>query len=161
MKQIPLSRGQVAMVDDEDYEWLCQWKWSAFWSPSARSFYAHRCSSRREGKTHSIYMHREILGLKHGDSRIGDHVDPEQTLDNRRSNLRIATRTENRRNSVKQRDNTSGFKGVSFHKRIGKYQAQLNINGVRKSLGYRTTPEEAHVLYREAVKLHHGEYARV
>ncbi len=81
---ISLSRGQVTLVDDADYDWLMQRKWCAVWSTSIRCFYAV-CSVESK----ALYMHRYILGLEFGDPRFGDHIEPSQTLDNRRSNLRI------------------------------------------------------------------------
>jgi len=88
-------------------------------------------------------MHREILGLEYGDKRQCDHREPTQTLNNQRSNLRISTRAENNRNRGKHRNNTSGFKGVSYYKAGGTWQAQITVDYKKIHLGTRSTPQEA------------------
>ena len=99
MREIPLSRGQTALVDDEDYERVAMFKWKARWDPDMGSYYAVRTIYLGRKDKKSVYsyaaMHREILGLKLGDPRKGDHVEPSKTLDNRRSNLRISTHAQN------------------------------------------------------------------
>ena len=92
MKQLNLTLGLVAVVDDEDYEWLNKWKWSALQAGPNR-FYAVR-GINNKGKTKTFLMHREILKLKRGDGKEVDHVDRD-SLNNQRSNLRIVTRKEN------------------------------------------------------------------
>lgn len=71
MKQIPLTQGQFVLVDDADYDWLNQWKWNVL-KMNGGNFYAVR-SSLKNGKQYAIYMTRQILGLKYGDSQMGDH----------------------------------------------------------------------------------------
>jgi hypothetical protein len=153
---IPLTQGQFAIVDAADYEWLNQWKWCALWNKRTQSFYA----TRRTGPTPGIviYMHRFILGLNYGDSRQVDHKHSGQTLDNRRYNLRIATCVQNNYNRRRRTDNRSGFKGVTAHG--GKWQARINKDGRRISLGHFSTAEEAHAAYSEAAKKYYGEFAR-
>ncbi len=74
MKKIPLTQGQVALVDDADYEWLSRWKWCAMWCSSTDSFYAVRHIRLPNGKWTTLRMHRAILGLKRGDSRQVDRI---------------------------------------------------------------------------------------
>ena len=97
MKKIPLTQGQVALVDDADYEWLSRWKWCAMWCSSTDSFYAVRHIRLPNGKWTTLRMHRAILGLERGDSRQVDHENHD-TLDERRENLRIVTHQENQWN---------------------------------------------------------------
>lgn len=80
MGLIPLTQGQFAKVDDEDFAWLSQWNWRAHYSPCSKSFYAMRSAPSSEGGA-AIYMHRLILG-----AQKGQQVDHEShdTLDNRR-----------------------------------------------------------------------------
>lgn len=164
MKEITLSQGQVALVDDEDYEWLTQWRWNAQWNPCTRSFYAQRTVyvGKVDGKYKciSFKMHREILGLKHGDKRRADHKEPGETLNNQRSNLRIATLSQNQWNTKLRRTNTSGFKCVRFHKQIKKWTSQITINREQIHLGSFSTPEEAHRAYIEASIKYRGEFGR-
>jgi hypothetical protein len=158
-KEIPLSKGQVALVDPDRFDELNSVKWHAQWNKSTNSFYAVRrpCVN---GKWVQIMMHRVILGLEKGDRRRGDHIEPSRTLDNRIYNLRIATPAENVWNSRISIRNTSGFKGVSLTKRLGLWRATIIFNGVYKSLGHYHTPEEAFVARCEATKKYHGEFAR-
>lgn len=158
-REIKLTQGQVTLVDADLYEWLMQWKWYARWCPDSRTFYATRNSIRTAtGHRHPIQMAREILGLTYGDKRIGDHRESTMTLDNRRSNLRIATAEESARNRRAQRSNKSGLKGIYFKE--GKWAAQIRIGGVAKHLGYFGSKEESYLAYCKAAVEHHGEFAR-
>jgi hypothetical protein len=160
VRAITLTKGQVALVDDSDYEWLSQHKWFAKWNTGTRSYYAARSSPRENGKQYTIRMHREILGLERGDKREGDHKEPRDTLNNQRSNLRMAKHDQNGCNRGSNRNNTSGFKGVSWYPKYGKWLARINISGKRIFLGYFDTAEEAHETYRIAAEKYHGEFAR-
>ena len=160
-KTMQLSHGQVAIVDDADYEWLSQWKWRAWWCEDTRSYYAIRRPRVGNNKRALVLMHRLILGLTKGDGKRVDHVHPEHTLDNQRSNLRIATPSQNQANRGKQCNNTSGFKGVHFFKRDGKWQAFISSKRKRYHLGYFDTPTAAYVAYCQAAERLHGEFRRV
>ncbi len=155
MKLIPLTQGQSAKVDDDNFEWLNQWKWQATKEKDRPVFYAVRTQNNRPGHE-TIRMHRLVLGVT--DMRIKcDHRNGD-TLDNQRGNLRRATTPQNAFNSLKSRRNTSGFRGVSFHKRSNKWQALIQINGTRKFLGHFDSAREAGDAYRTAAKEYHGEF---
>jgi hypothetical protein len=156
---IPLTRGQYAIVDATDYEWLMQWKWNAHFSQNTGTFYATHVDYSK-GKRQYIQMHRLILGLEGGDQREGDHRN-RVTLDNRRRNLRIATKGENQRNKGIRSANTSGFIGATWKPRIKKWQAHICANRKVIYLGVYATPEEAHTAYAIAAKQHHGEFSSV
>jgi hypothetical protein len=164
VKEIQLTKGQVAIVDDEDYEWLNQYKWHALWNPHTQTYYAvcteYLGGGRRNPKRRTLRMHRVILGLEHGDPRTGDHVETGQTLDNRRENLRVSKhKWQQTANQRTQRNHSVGLKGVS---RSGsKYMARIEMAGKRKYLGTRDTKEAAHELYVQAAQEQFGEYARV
>ena len=148
MKHIFLTQGQIAIVDDELYEWLSQWKWYALWNIRIQGFYAMR--GQREngsGKLNIISMAREILGLKYGDKRQSDHIN-HSTLDNRILNLRIVTSQQNH-------FNRKNPKGYYWHKTNQKYLAQIKINNKKVYLGYFHTAEEAHNAYLEAKEHYH------
>jgi hypothetical protein len=156
---IPLSRRQYAIVDAELYPWLNQWKWHARFDRRTGKLYASR--SLRISKKHvQIYMHRLILGLEHGSSVQGDHVDTLATTDNRLSNLRQATRFQNAQNQRLSKRNTSGFKGICFHRSSGLWHAKIECNGKVYSLKYHRTKKAAHAAYCEASRRLHGEYGR-
>jgi len=157
MKKIPLTQGQVALVDDEDYERLNVHKWRAQWSSRTKSYYALRSSPRKKGeKRTTILMHREVMQAKPGE--CVDHLYHE-TCDNQKANLRLCTVNQNGANRGAQTNNTSGFKGVGWHKRDQKWYARISVNGKVKNLGYYSTPEEAAVVYDKAALGYHGEFA--
>lgn len=163
-RTIPLSRGLFAIVDAEDFEWLKKWKWYADKSGSKRGdfFYAKRTLKADEGGKRgdaAIKMHRAIMGLGAGDKLDVDHINMD-TLDNRRSNLRICTRSENRANTTARSDNKLGLKGVHWHKATKRFQAQIQFRGNRFQLGWYDDPHVAHAAYCEAAKKIHGEFAR-
>jgi hypothetical protein len=154
--EIPLTRGQVALVDAEDYERLNAFKWCATRNRVTAKWYAIR-GVLVAGKSTTIKMHREIL-LAPTTAQI-DHQNG-NGLDNRRENLRIATNAQNLFNRGPQRNNSSGFKGVCFHKQAQKWKAEIAFRGQRKHLGLFTTPEDAHAAYIAAATQLHGEFAK-
>jgi HNH endonuclease len=139
MKHIPLRQGLFAIVDDKDYDWLNQWKWSI--KNSRGILYATRSTGSR-GEQITIWMHRLIM--KSPQEMEVDHVNG-NGLDNRRENLRIVTRAENLRNRKTFKNSKSGFKGVVFNPVNGKWRVTIN-------LGTFDTPEKAARVYDEAVK---------
>ena len=132
MKEIELTQGQVALVDDEDYERLSQWKlWCAL--KRGRTFYAGRSGTRKNGKRYVIHMHREILRLQPGDGEV-DHIN-HNGLDNRRSNLRVVSHKINSRNRRKHKCNTSGYNGVVWEKKSKKWRARIDMDRKNIHLG--------------------------
>jgi hypothetical protein len=109
-------------------------------------------------KNKRLLIHRIIMNAPK--NKMIDHING-NTLDNRKCNLRICNRSQNFRNRTKQKNNTSGYKGVSFHKRLNKWQAQITTNKNKKCLGYFDTPELAFFAYCKANKKYHGEFGRV
>lgn len=89
-----------------------------------------------------------------------DHINGDR-LDNKFSNLRFATHSENRQNSKLSSHSTTMLKGVTFHKRVGKYQARIGVNGKRLHLGYFDTKELAYNAYCKSALENHMEFARV
>jgi hypothetical protein len=151
MKEIQLTKGKVALVDDGDFERVNALKWQAF--KNYQTWYARR----NEGSTprRNVRMHQYILGVRGKTSQI-DHRDG-NGLNNQRSNLRIATAMQNQSNRGPQRNNTSGFKGVC--KRYGKWRAQIKYKGEKISLGTYPDPAEAARAYDRKARELFGEFA--
>jgi len=133
MKQIPLNHGKVALVDDEDYEFLSGFRWH----------YKNGYAARNNGRVR-VWMHREVMRAEQGQEV--DHINRDP-LDNQKSNLRFATRKQNADNRGMFRNNTSGYTGVSFHH--GKWQASYRHNGLLVYLGRYETAEDAHKAYMQ------------
>jgi hypothetical protein len=157
MREIPLKNGGVALVDDQDWAAVSVHKWVGYQSNRSKKTYA-LCFTSEKGKTIAHYMHRDILGLQYGDERQGEHRS-ENGLDNRRSNLRLATDAQNKWNRGPHCSNKLGIKGVYRHP-CGKYRASIQCNKKRHSLGLFETLEEAVQAYQVAAQSLHGEFAR-
>ncbi len=149
MKTINLTQGKVTIVDDDVYAEQCYHKWCL----DGTGRYANRSVGTRI--THkAIFLHRLILNAQPGD--ICDHINGD-TLDNRRENLRLVTKSQNSQNRVRQSNNTSGYKGVSWCQ--GKWQAYIKVNGKKIHLGTFSTPEEAARAYDAAAIKYFGKFA--
>lgn len=159
MRTITLTNGMLALVDDADFSRLSQYRWTAWRRDPSRPFYAVH-DTRRNRKSLRLWMHREVLGLVGGDPRRVDHREPSETLNNQRSNLRIATPSQNNSNSRLRRDSTSGFKGASFERTTGRWKSVIRLDGKLINLGRFTSPQLAHQAYCAAALAHRGEFAR-
>lgn len=156
MKEIPLTKGKVAIVDDCDYEELSKYKWCAARRKDGLAYYAIR-SVWGNGKNKRIFMHRVITECPQG--MQVDHIDG-NGLNNTRANLRNATQSQNNANSRKPKSNKSGFKGVHLHTQRKRWVAMIKINKKARYLGIFDTPELAHQAYCLAAKDLFGDFAR-
>ena len=147
MKEIPLSRGMVALVDDEDSEDLSRFKWYAH--PTHHTFYAAR-GIRLNGKHIIEMMHRRILDVEPGE--LVDHKN-HNGIDNRRENIRTCTVAENAKNRLKRTSASSRFKGVCWDAINKKWKASIKLNKKLRHIGLFADEEDAARAYdREAVK---------
>lgn len=144
MKQIKLSQGKVALVDDEDYEELNKYKWYSY--KGGNTFYAGR-NFNSNGKQKTIKMHRIIMNTPK--EMETDHIDG-NGLNNQKSNLRIVTHRQNGQN--KRINKSSRFVGVCWNEINNKWRAQIKINKKHKSLGVFDTELEAHNAYQNKLK---------
>lgn len=160
-RKIPLTQGQFATIDAADYEWLMRWNWSALRDShnAVKSFRAirdQRLTKGRDGRRTAV-MSRVIMNEPPG--LLVDHENHD-TLNNRRFNLRVATRAQNgynRRKSASAKG--SRFKGVTWHAPSNKWKVRITINKKQINLGYRVIEEDAGELYRAAALALHGEFA--
>lgn len=163
MKLIPLGlnarkhRGYFAKVDDEDYEELMKYSWQVSYSSKVKSFYAYR-SKKIKGRVFKTAMHRQVTGAPKG--KDVDHINHD-TLDNRRSNLRLCSRGENLGNRRKLKRLTSKYKGVWWKKEGNIWEAGIRFNGTVTRLGYFNDEEEAARAYDAVAPEYFGEFAHL
>ena len=150
-KEILLTRGLVAVVDDADFEAVTKYKWYA---EPRRGNRAYAVSSSAPEK----YLHRFIM--KPGPGLVVDHKDHD-CLNNRRTNLRVCTPQENQRNMLRPRNNTSGYKGVSYATNVKKWHAYIRSGRKRVNIGWFETAEEAAQAYDQAAVEHFGEFSQL
>lgn len=153
MKEIKLTQGKVAIVDDEDYEELSKHKW--FYSTHG---YAVRNSSWVNGKRTMIWMHRVIN--KTPDGFDTDHIDGNK-IDNRKGNIRTVTRQQNIFNSCSTPNTSSRYKGVYYQIDCKKWRAQIRFLGRIVYLGLFKSEAYAAMVYNNFAKEYFGEYARL
>lgn len=154
MKLIPLTQGKFAKVDDEDYDNLSAFKWHY----TSLGYAARNVRNpRNHDKKTVILMHRSILGASARGAHEVDHISGDK-IDNRRSNLRAATKQQNGFNRGLSRNNTSGWKGVSWHRPTGKWVARLTLKYKEIYLGLFEDKDEAIAARISAAKEHHGEF---
>jgi len=155
MKKVPvtLSKKKAStymLVDDEDYEFAMRHKWSLNWRRYARGY------ARVSGIPINSTYHRIIMNAQRG--QIIDHINRNR-LDNRKSNLRFCTAAQNTRNRSINRDNISGYKGVSWNEKSSSWRASIRVNSKNTHLGLYATPKEAAEAYKRAAIKYHREFA--
>jgi hypothetical protein len=160
MQYIELTKGYVAAVDSIDYERVSEHKWYAKVRTridGTFAVYAIRAVCKEGGGNTTQGMHRFILNTPSGMET--DHING-NGLDNRRTNLRVCTCSENQRNQRPQEGKSSKFKGVTWGKRKGMWRAQINSSLGYRDLGYFSEETAAAQAYdTEAVRIY-GEFAR-
>lgn len=153
MKEIPLTQGKVALVDDEDFELVNQFKYFTF--DSRGKNYAKTRYKEPNGPWRSFLMHRLILNPPSG-AQV-DHIDGDG-LNNQRGNLRLCSVAENSRNR-KPMYASSRYKGVSWSKEKKKWSAHICVDGLHINLGAYVKEEDAAMVYDQAAHKSFGEFA--
>ena len=159
IKVVPLygkyARGQVALVDDKDYDRVMRHRWYAWEKTRGGRVdgpYA-TATIRINGRGKQVLMHKLLTGWPMTDHRNGNG------LDNRRRNLRPATTAQNNHNQKPRTGHSSRFKGVTWHKRASKWQAAIKVNGKNHYLGVYASEEDAAAAYAAASLKAYGDYA--
>ncbi len=154
MKIIQLTQGKQTVVDDEDFELLSKYKWCAINGAADKNrFYA--CTSvRTDGKSKNVLMHRMIMNATKG--LTVDHKNRD-SLDNTRSNLRFATKSQQMMNRKMFYNNSLGVKGVYRKRRC--FGVDIRVNGKKMWVGSFKTLEEAKEAYNAAALKYYGEFA--
>jgi len=151
---IPLTKGETAIIDASDVDIVSGWNWSTWAIAGIANKYAVRVSSNPK-KT--ILMHRAIMSAMHG--MEVDHVNG-NGLDNRKCNLRIATRSQNAMNSRIAKNNKSGIKGVYWNKKREKWIAKITCERREIYLGEYKKIDDAAEAYKNASAKFHAEFGR-
>lgn len=156
MKEIILTQNKIAIVSDEDYDWLSQYRWQV--KKTKCGWYA-ATPGYIDGRRVTTFMHKRILNIPFGDKKTqGDHKN-HNTLDNRRENLRICSHSQNGMNRGKGRNNTSGYKGVSWGATNKKWKVTIQRDKKSLFIGYFDDKIEAAKAYDNAALELHGEFA--
>jgi hypothetical protein len=150
--EVKISRGKIAIIDDDDYERINKHRW-CYWASGG--YAGRKVTNNKVGSI--ALMHREIMNAQKGQEI--DHING-NGLDNRKSNLRFVTRQQNMWNR-KALNKTSSYKGVSFDVSSGKWLSQINIQGQKICLGRYIVQEDAAKAYDITAKQAFGEYARL
>lgn len=152
VKEILLTQGKVALVDNEDYDRLMQWKWWALHDRGGNWYAQARINGKR------TRMHRFIMGAQKG--QMLDHING-NGLDNRECNLRLCTNSQNQHNQkMRRKEASSIYKGISWYRNLEKWKAQITYNRKHMHLGYFSNEIEAARVYdKRAVELF-GEFAK-
>lgn len=154
MKLIPLTQGKFAMVDDEDFDAVSQFKWHA--KKLGRRVYATRSIKKPNGKYSLQLMHRFLMP----DVPEIDHEDGNGLNNQRKSNLRPATTQQNAQGfRRKSSGKTSKFRGVSWHKKAGKWRAYICLDDKHKHLGHFNSEIDAAKAYDIAARKYFGDFA--
>jgi hypothetical protein len=155
LKEILLSQGKYAIVDDEDFEKVNKFKWTL--QKGRKTDYAAR-NDMSSGKRKYQYLHRFIMGVSDSGVMV-DHIN-HNGLDNRKENLRICSNGQNQRNKGKAKHSKQPYKGVRIRRTLqNKYEARIRDNGVEYYLGRYETAREAAFAYDIAALKRFGEFA--
>jgi len=151
-RKIKLTRGKLALIDNEDFEYLNQWKWHWDGEYAARTI-------KFNGITHKITMHRLILNnIPKG--KESDHINRDK-LDNRRNNLRIVSNAENQMNKNLQKNNRSGVRGICWYGKYDKWQTRIGFGGKKMFLGYFSNIKDAIEIYNTTSKKLYGKFTYI
>lgn len=146
------------LIDDEDYDKIKNYNWFPYYDSHVDNYYIRANAPRNKGNSKTIFLHRFILN--NPDNTMVDHINGD-TLDNRKCNLRICTKSQNMMNRKKHKKCSSIFKGVCWNKQNKKFKAQIQIDNKKIYLGLYNSEYEAAEVYNRYARKHFGEFARL
>lgn len=156
--------GLSVIIDEEDYERVSSFSWKLDcyrYKKRGKAYFRGTFYKKIGDKTYrSIWLHRFVMNQPSWNNMVVDHKNG-NTLDNRKENLRVCRQLGNSQNRVISKNNSSGYKGVSWYPATKKWKARIGVNWKRICLGYFDTPEEAYKAYCEASEKYHGEFGRI
>lgn len=158
MKLIPLTQGKFAQVDDDDFDFLNQWKWHCRRSP-------HTCYAitvfypSNSRKTIQVRMHWLVIPTS-DNTKIVDHIN-HQGLDNQKKNLRLCSHIENSKNKNPSKGSSSKYLGVSWRKSRNCWVSQIQLGGKNKHIGCYNNEVEAALAYNKKAKKLFGDFANL
>lgn len=150
-------KGLAALVDHADVSLVSEYDWHPVWDRNTKSFYAVTTVKER-GRRRPVRMHRLVVAAKNDE--FVDHINHD-TLDNRRTNLRLCSRSQNQANQRKCEGKTSEYKGVYWNRQCSRWQAQIRFKGESHHLGLFLDEVSAAMAYDHAAQALFGDYARV
>lgn len=155
-----IVENQTVLIDKEDAHFIHMRNWKAFKKPNG--YYIKSSKTAKDRSVKVLWLHRLIMGVNdlNWKDSIVDHING-NTLDNRRSNLRIVTTSQNNVNSKVFKNNKTGFKGVDFKKSENKFRARISVNCTRIELGLFNTPQQAAIAYNNAAIKYYGDHAKL
>jgi len=158
-RRIALTKGKYAIVDPDDYYRLSEYKWYVSGRSHYKLYAVCKKPNRNGKRAKLISMHREVANTP--DSLVCDHINA-RTLDNRKANLRSATRLQNSWNlSKSSRPGYSKYKGITFYKSRQNWGAQICVDGRRIFLGKFKEEIQAAKAYDKAAKKYFGQFAKL
>ena len=154
MKKIKLTQEKFALVDDEDYEYLNQWKWCAAFIKGG--WYASRKETVGFKQEKNIFMHIIIMKTKEGE--MVDHKD-HNGLNCQKNNMRVCNSMQNSWNRKNKQNSYSKFKGVGWYSKTNKWVCRITVHKKTIHLGYFCSEIKAALVYDKAAQKHFGEFA--
>ena len=155
--KLNIGDGFFSEIDSSDFELVSKYSWRVLKSYKKSKFFYVATTSYELGKRRHIVMHRLLMGVLNKPGKQVDHING-NGLDNRRSNLRICSQSQNMMNR-KKHTSSSKFKGVSWNKERKRWSSQIKLRGKQTHLGYFNCEKEAAEVYDNSANRMFGEYA--